>query len=178
MVGEYKVSRKQIINIINIINMKTAIIYYSKKGTTQKVAKIISEKLNSEEDLINLKQNTPLNISSYDRIIIGTPIYAGNSSKKVKKFIVANLNHLQKKEIGLYVCGMEKEEEKQREELERAYPKELIDKAKSKQFLGGEFLFENMNFFERMIIKKIAKTDKSISEINQHNIDKFVQELS
>lgn len=79
MVGEFRVGRKQ---IINIINMKTAIIYYSKKGTTQKVAKIISEKLNSEEDLINLKQNTPLDISSYDRIIIGTPIYAGNSSKK------------------------------------------------------------------------------------------------
>lgn len=175
MVGEFRVGRKQ---IINIINMKTAIIYYSKKGTTQKVAKIISEKLNSEEDLINLKQNTPLDISSYDRIIIGTPIYAGNSSKKVKKFITANQHHLLKKEIGLYVCGMEKEEEKQREELERAYPKELIDKAKSKQFLGGEFLFENMNFFERMIIKKIAKIDKSISALNHQNIDRFIQDIS
>lgn len=73
---------------------------------------------------------------------------------------------------------MEKEEEKQREELERAYPKELIDKAKSKQFLGGEFLFENMNFFERMIIKKIAKTDKSISALNHQNIDRFIQDIS
>lgn len=158
--------------------MKTAIIYYSKKGTTQKVAKIISEKLNSEEDLINLKQNSSLNIDSYDRIIIGGPIYAGNITNKIKKFVNSNLNHLLKKEIGLYVCGMEKEEAKQREELERAYPKELLDKAKSKQFLGGEFLFESMNFFERMIIKKIANTDKSISEINHQNIDKFVDELS
>ena len=125
-----------------------------------------------------LKQNTPLDISSYDKIIIGTPIYAGNSSKKVKKFIVANLNHLQKKEIGLYVCGMEKEEEKQREELEGAYPTELLERAKAKQFLGGEFMFENMNFFERMIIKKIAKIDKSISALNHQNIDRFIQDIS
>lgn len=158
--------------------MKTAIIYYSKKGTTQKVAKIILEKLNSQEGLIDLKNKPFFDISTYDRIIIGSPIYAGNSHNKVKKFIASNLNLLLNKEVGLYVCGMERDEAKQSDELERAYPKELIDKAKSKRFLGGEFLFENMNFFEKMIIKKIAKTDKSISEINQHNIDKFVQELS
>ena len=157
--------------------MKTAIIYYSKKGTTQKVAKIISEKLNSQEGLIDLKNKPFIDISTYERIIIGSPIYAGNSHNKVKKFIASNLNHLLNKEIGLYVCGMERDEAKQREELERAYPKELIDKAKSKQFLGGEFLFENMNFFEKMIIKKIAKTDKSISEINHQNIDRFVKDI-
>ncbi len=157
--------------------MKTAIIYYSKKGTTQKVAKIISEKLNSQEGLIDLKNKPSFDISTYDRIIIGSPIYAGNSHNKVKKFIASNLNHLLSKEVGLYVCGMERDEAKQREELARAYPKELIDKAKSIQFLGGEFLFENMNFFEKMIIKKIAKTDKSISEINHQNIDRFVKDI-
>lgn len=157
--------------------MKTAIIYYSKKGTTQKVAKIISEKLNSQEGLIDLKNKPFIDISTYERIIIGSPIYAGNSHNKVKKFIASNLNHLLNKEIGLYVCGMERDEAKQREELARAYPKELIDKAKSIQFLGGEFLFENMNFFEKMIIKKIAKTDKSISEINHQNIDRFIKDI-
>lgn len=157
--------------------MKTAIIYYSKKATTQKVAKIISEKLNSQEGLIDLKNKPFIDISTYERIIIGSPIYAGNSHNKVKKFIASNLNLLLNKEIGLYVCGMERDEAKQREELARAYPKELIDKAKSIQFLGGEFLFENMNFFEKMIIKKIAKTDKSISEINHQNIDRFVKDI-
>lgn len=158
--------------------MKTAIIYYSKKGTTQKVAKIISDKLDSQEGLIDLKNKSSFDISTYERIIIGSPIYAGNIHNKVKKFIASNLNLLLNKEVGLYVCGMERDEAKQREELERAYPKELIDKAKSKQFLGGEFLFENMNLFEKMIIKKIAKTDKSISAINHQNIDKFVNEIS
>lgn len=157
--------------------MKTAIIYYSKKGTTQKVAKIISEKFNSQEGLIDLKNKSSFDISTYERIIIGSPIYAGNSHNKVKKFIASNLNHLLNKEVGLYVCGMERDEAKQREELERSFPKELIDKAKSIQFLGGEFLFENMNFFEKMIIKKIVKTDKSISEINHLNIDRFVKDI-
>jgi menaquinone-dependent protoporphyrinogen oxidase len=33
-----------------------------------------------------------------------------------------------------------------------------------------------MNFFERAIIKRIAKTDKSISQIRENEIDRFVTE--
>ena len=158
--------------------MNTAIIYYSKHGTTLKVAQMISSKLSTENTLIDLKINTTPEIEKYDSIIIGCSVYAGTSSKKMKSFCNNNIEYLKSKPIGLYVCGMEKEEIKQREELERAYPLELLEKAKSKQFLGGEFILENMNFFERMIVKKIAKTDKSILAINHENIDKFDEEFS
>jgi menaquinone-dependent protoporphyrinogen oxidase len=33
-----------------------------------------------------------------------------------------------------------------------------------------------MNFFERAIIKRIAKTDKSVSKIRESEIDRFVME--
>jgi menaquinone-dependent protoporphyrinogen oxidase len=33
-----------------------------------------------------------------------------------------------------------------------------------------------MNFFERAIIKRIAKTDKSVSQIKEDEIEKFVIE--
>jgi menaquinone-dependent protoporphyrinogen oxidase len=45
--------------------------------------------------------------------------------------------------------------------------------AVSKCFVGGEFQFEKMNFFERAIIKRIAKTDKSVSQIDEDAISKI-----
>ena len=157
--------------------METAIIYYSKHGTTKRVAEMLASKLTVEKTFIDLKTHKSPNIEKYDSIILGCPVYAGNPSKKMKNFCMQNIEHLKSKPIGLYVCGMEKDGIKQQEELERAYPLELTEKAKTKKFLGGEFLFENMNFFERMIVKKIAKTDKSILAINYENINKFVEEF-
>jgi menaquinone-dependent protoporphyrinogen oxidase len=158
--------------------METAIIYYSKHGTTKKVADMLASKLKVDKTFIDFKINKSPIIEKYDSIILGSPIYAGNSSKKMKNFCIQNIEYLKSKPIGLYVCGMEKDEIKQQEELERAYPLELIEKAKTKQFLGGEFLFENMNLFERIIIKKIAKTDKTVSSINYENLDMFIEEFS
>ncbi|GHT05608.1 hypothetical protein FACS189440_12190 [Bacteroidia bacterium] len=60
------------------------------------------------------------------------------------------------------------------QELTNAYPQKLVQHAVSTCFAGGEFQFEKMNFFERAIIKRIAKTDKSVSQINEEAIGKFI----
>jgi menaquinone-dependent protoporphyrinogen oxidase len=69
---------------------------------------------------------------------------------------------------------MEPDSTKQQTELSNAYPQELYEYAVSKCFAGGEFLFEKMNLFERAIIKRIAKTDRSVSQIREKDIDRFV----
>jgi menaquinone-dependent protoporphyrinogen oxidase len=71
---------------------------------------------------------------------------------------------------------MELDETKQQQELANAYPQELVRHAVSTCFAGGEFQFDKMNFFERAIIKRIAKTDKSVSQIWEGEIDRFVME--
>ena len=80
------------------------------------------------------------------------------------------------KETGLFICCMDKNREK--EEFENAFPKELREHAKACGILGGEFLFENMNFLEKAIIKKIAKTDQSIYQLNHAAIEKFADEMA
>jgi menaquinone-dependent protoporphyrinogen oxidase len=61
--------------------MKTAIIYASKHGTTEKVAQAIADKLKKTTDveLFSLKKNPNPKISEFDMIILGSPIYAGQS---------------------------------------------------------------------------------------------------
>lgn len=157
--------------------MKIAIIFSSKHGTTAKVAEKLGEKLGEEITLINLKEQKNPKIDQYDACILGTAIYAGNPIKSIKNFSLKNKELLKTKPLGLFICGMDPGTEKQQEEIKAAFPPELLGHAKSKYYLGGEFIFEDMNLMERFIIKKISKVNKSVSLIHHENIQKFAEEF-
>jgi len=159
--------------------MKVAIVYASKHGTTEKVAASIAEKLKGTGDteLFSLKKNPKPDISGFDVVILGTSVYAGQASKKMAAFCKANESVLLQKKTGLFVCGMHPEKEQREKELTDAYPEILQKNATTTGFLGGEFLFERMNFVERFIIKKIAKTTDSVSQIDWEAIDSFVEKI-
>jgi hypothetical protein len=44
-------------------------------------------------------------------------------------------------------------------------------------FASREFLFDKMNFFERVVIKRIVKTTKSVPAIKTDGIDKLITEI-
>ena len=77
--------------------MKTAIIYYSKHGTTERVAHLIGEKLSPELEYISLKEFHNPDIQGYDRIILGTSIYAGHPGRLMSKFCNKNRAQLEQK---------------------------------------------------------------------------------
>lgn len=161
--------------------MKTAIIYYSKYGTTKKVAEMIQDRMVTDEvTMINIQKErmADLDFSDYNRIIIGTSVYAGSSKKRFKKFCTDNyLSLFAKKELGLFLCGMESNHLRQQQEIERSFPEELLRHSKTRGFMGGEFLINKMNFFERIIVKRMAKVSTSVSAIDEVAIDKFVAKM-
>lgn len=86
--------------------MKILIAYFSKTGNTKKVAIDLSKKLNTEiDEIIDLKDRkfldkgrdsakgflteikTTKNPSDYDLVIIGTPVWALNSTPAVRTYI-------------------------------------------------------------------------------------------
>ena len=157
--------------------MKTAIIYTSKHGTTAKIAQMIAGRLTGNQvSIIDLKKVIHPDVHSFEGIILGTSVYAGASSKTMQRFCKENIEALKQKRPALFVCGMKPDSAKQQQELANAYPQELYEYAVSTCFAGGQFQFEKMNFFERAIIKRIAKTDKSVSQIKENEIEKIVVE--
>ncbi len=159
--------------------MKTAIIYASKYGTTENVAREIGKKLQGTTDIefFSLKSDPVPDIRDFDTIVLGTSIYAGKPLSKMTAFCDANEAILSEKRLGLFVCGMEQSPEGRKRETEAAYPEALRNKAVAVAFLGGEFLFESMGFFPRFIAQKIAKTKTSVSQIDTAGIDDFVRKL-
>lgn len=93
--------------------MKTLVVYFSLTGSTEFVAKIISEQLNADlcevidkkhkqSKLIYLKGgaasireklteiDVPKSIENYDLIIVGSPIWAGKITPAIRTFISTN----------------------------------------------------------------------------------------
>ena len=157
--------------------MKTAIIYMSKHGTTKKVAKILKGKMNDQQiELINLKKQKTPDITDYNKIILGGSIHVGMIQKKIRKFCENNLELLINKEIALFLICMKRGEERN-EQFKNAFPEKLRKMSIANVLLGGEFVFENMNFLEKAIVKKVAGTNSSISNLDTHALDDFVEKI-
>ena len=84
--------------------MTTAVIYSSKFGSTRKVAEYIAQKIGAEA--IDVKKCN--DISNYDRIIIGSGVYAGKPSKAIRTFVGNNKEKLSA--ASLFVCCMYNDE--------------------------------------------------------------------
>lgn len=158
--------------------MKTAIIYLSKHGTTDKVAHEIASKLNLDQiEIFELGKDTIPDAFDFERIIIGGSIHAGAVQKRLKKFCEKRQEILLSKELGLFLCCAEKEE-KAKEQFKNAFSEELRNHASATGLLGYEFLLDKMNFFEKTIVKKVAGQTESVHQINHKAIDDFASAMN
>ena len=157
--------------------MKTAIIYASKHGTTRKVADLIKTKLNGDQTvLFNLAEEKHPEFRNFDRILIGSSVYAGSIQPKVRKFVEQNMIGLLQKEIGIFVCCLFFE--KANEQIDKGFPEILRKHAKSVKHLGGEFRFEEMNAIERLLVRKISGVTQNVSKIDIVEIDEFINQIN
>ncbi|MDD7794809.1 flavodoxin domain-containing protein [Clostridium sp. 'White wine YQ'] len=154
--------------------MKTLIVYSTKHGFTEKCAQILEQSLDGEVQKLDLTKGGEADLSKYDKIIIGGSIYMGQILKEVKTFCTKNLDTLKNKKVAFFICGMRDGAEAE-QEINMAYPKELLETSITKGFFGGEFTFSKLNFLERFIVKKVTKSDKDSSTLSKENIDKFAK---
>ncbi len=155
--------------------MSTLIIYMSRHGCAEKAAGILARALPGAVVFdLGAGGNPPL--AAHDTIAIGGSIHAGKMQKKLAKFCLGNLAVLKGKKLGLFLCCME-EGEKARLQFEAAFPAELRGHASATGLFGGEFDFARMNFFERTIVKKMAKIEESVFRLDEKAISSFAEKL-
>lgn len=125
--------------------MKTAVVYYSMLGNTDHAVRRIAE--NIDADIIRIEPekaypdkgfkkffwggksavmgDTPLlkpyvfKAEAYDRIILGTPIWAGTFAPPIKTFIEENKEQLRGKKISVVACSSGGGAEKAIEKLKK-----------------------------------------------------------
>ncbi|NLN72409.1 MAG: hypothetical protein GX137_06475 [Thermoplasmatales archaeon] len=65
--------------------MTDAVFYFTKLGTTGRIAKYIAESIGAE--LVDLGKEPYADPSKYDRVILGSGVYGGYPSKNVRDFM-------------------------------------------------------------------------------------------
>ena len=158
-------------------DMKLIIIFESLHGTTAKCARKLSELINCNIHIAQLKENENIRINEFDVIIIGGSIHLGVIQTRVENFIKKNHAVLLEKKLGLYLCCMEVGENA-RMQFEKAYPADLRKKALVTSLFGGEFNLGKMNFFEKKLTRKLTGIKSSVSRINEDEIRRFAEKIN
>ncbi len=156
--------------------MNTLIAFAGKYGCTEKCANLVSEKLNGSVEILDLNKIKDVDIDKYEKLIIGGSLYFGKVPKEVSEFCSEYIDSLKGKRIGLFVCGMQTDTAEAA--IKENFPLELLKISQTTDFFGGEFIIDKMNFMEKMIVKKIAKTKTNVSDIHEDRIKIFADAMN
>ena len=146
--------------------MKKIILFDSKRGTTKEIACQIVSKMNTPSDISAIDRISSKELDSYDIIILGAPAYAGNLRKQTKNFLSENIATLTEKRLLLFSLGLQFNPDEITKQINELFPKELMNHAEMNVFLGGKVDFSKLNFFERLIMKKIL-SDNGINNLTK-----------
>ncbi len=157
--------------------MKTLIVFSSKYGTTESCAKKLASAIRGTAEVVDVKNESNKDLSTYDNIIIGGSIYVGTLNKNIKAFVENNEGLLKSKNVGLFLCCQDKQKALE-EFMTLNFPAWTIEKAFVRGHLGHEIKLEAMNFFERGLLKHIMKVKESYSQIDEEAIARYAAEIN
>jgi len=154
--------------------MKTLILYATKHGGAAEVARLIAA-LFEGSVTFNLKNDDIPSLDEFECIIIGSPVYAGSFLNEAKSYLSANAEKLCKKKLGIFACGMSKNESN--EAFKANIPENVLAATTAVCASGGIFNPEKANFFEKLIIRIVTKQKGYINNISGENILEFAEAM-
>ena len=155
--------------------MSILILYLSKHGTVKEVATMMKNISGEDVDIKKLNSHiTGAMIEKYDSLIVGGSIHMGKAQKKLISFCNHYSHFFKEKKSGVFLCTLTDPKEADHY-IEQTFPPEVLKKCNSVGLLGGAVKYENMNFIERSIMKKISGEDRSFSRIDSDRIAAFIE---
>ena len=166
------------------------IIFSTTDGHTKKICERISKFLNNGKltKIVSLNEATKLNLSEFQRIIIGASIRYGKHSRELYKFIKINKRILdQKQSVFFSVNVVARKSEKNTPETNPYIKKFLkVSKWQPKKFgvFAGKVDYPSYNIFDKYIIKLImfitggpTDTSQSYEFTDWSKVEDFAKEL-
>lgn len=156
--------------------MKTAIVYAGTHGTSAKIANMIQQASDGAPcDIYNLKESQLVPLEKYDQIVAGGSIHAGKMQKKLRTFLDRNMVALLEKRLIMFMTSMNEKDDAL--QMKNAFPELLRRHAKGVYAVGGEFLFEHMSFFEKLIVRKITGHKSTVSHIRTDVVTTMIHQI-
>ncbi len=166
------------------------IIYSSIDGHTKTICKRITNFLNdgNSVELVSLENAKKINLSNFEKIIIGASIRYGKHSKELYKFIKLNKNILDQKQSAFFSVNVVARKPEKNTAETNPYINKFLKISKWKpnkiRVFAGRVDYPNYNFFDKYIIKFIMFITKGPTDTSQSyeftdwsKVDDFSEEL-
>lgn len=153
--------------------MRTLIIYSSKYGFTEECVDYLKEGIKCEVAIKDIRLNKQIDLTGYDWIIMGSSVYIGKISKKMKAFAERNIDKLLKRNIALFVCCTTPNDVDKY--LSEGFSTKIYEASKYNANFGGKLQRDKLNFFERKITDMISKKEMKPQEILYKNMDSLIE---
>lgn len=157
--------------------MNTIIIYATKYGCTEKVARMLKSEIGDNVVLVNSSVENIPDIDEYHNVIIGGSIYISKIQKNISDYVKQNVDKLLTKRVGLFICAGTPEQEEKKKELKEAFPQELHEHCIIEDVLGDAIYFEKLKFFDRIIVKGMQNIKESYVNIPQDRLKAFAKKM-
>ena len=175
-----------------IIVEKVLYLYSSREGQTKKIIGRIAEQLgHNDAASINLHENPDVNLSDYDKVLIGASIRYGHLNKKLYQFIEANQQQLSEMKAAFFCVNLTARKEDQGKDTPEgsAYIKTFLKKSPWQPTLIGVFAgalyYPRYNSFDRFMIKLImtmtggeTDTSKEVEYTNWEKVGLFAEKFA
>jgi len=89
--------------------MKTLVVYYSKTGTTKKVARAVAEKIGCDTDELQYDEKAKTishscDPSGYERVVLLAPVWAFSLAEPMKIYVAKHKANIRKYDL-IVTCG-------------------------------------------------------------------------
>ena len=149
------------------------IIYSSTDGHTKTICERITNFLNNENlvELFSLEDAKKIDLSNFEKIIIGASIRYGKHSKKLYKFINFNKKILDQKKCAFFSVNVVARKQKKNTAETNPYINKFLKISKWRpnkiRVFAGKVDYPNYNFFDKYIIKFIMFITKGPTDTSQ-----------
>ena len=166
------------------------IIYSTTDGHTKMISERIKNFLTDGNlvELLSLEDSKKVNLSNFEKIIIGASIRYGKHSKELYKFINLNKNILDQKKSAFFSVNVVARKPEKNTAETNPYINKFLKTSKWKpnkiSVFAGKVDYPNYNFFDKYIIKFIMLITKGPTDTSQSyeftdwsKVDDFSKEL-
>ncbi|NIF24503.1 menaquinone-dependent protoporphyrinogen IX dehydrogenase [Candidatus Pantoea multigeneris] len=171
--------------------MKALILYSSRDGQTQKIAKAIAEAMAPQQasDVLDLNRPNTIKWADYDRVLIGASIRYGHFQPALPKFVQQHLPELQKRISGFYSVNLTARKAEKSTPQTNAYTNKFLSQSPWQPdccaVFAGALRYPQYRWFDRVMIQLIMRmtggeTDasKEVEYTNWDQVRRFALEFA
>lgn len=158
--------------------MDTVIVYGTNYGTSLKVAQTLGEQIAGAVELVDAKDIVNIDLDTVDRLIIGCGIKIGKIPKELKVWLEKEQENISKKELYIYMCAGENEEDKIKELFKVNFPEKILNNAKVTTCVGGEVDLDRVGFLLRIVFSIVKRFNPVIDSLSSQKITNLANDIN